>query len=97
MSSCTGPQAARLRRFEAALQAQDSATAALRQWCAAERIADPSRIVAVPLRDGARAEPAGLRTALGVSPGEPLEYRHVRLVCGAMVLSEAHNKTLFYY
>lgn len=91
MVSCTAPHARRLRRFEAALEAQDSATAALRQWCAAEHIADPSRIIATPVRDGARAEPAGLRTALGVGPDEPLGYRHVRLACGTMVLSEAHN------
>lgn len=91
LAACTTPQARRLRRFEAALQAQDSATAALRQWCAAEQIADPSQIIATPVRAGARAEPPGLRGALGVGADEPLGYRHVRLACGAMVLSEAHN------
>ncbi len=91
LAGCNGPQASRLRRFEAALAAQDSATVALRQWCAAEAIADPSRIVATPVPGGARAEPAALRRALGVGPEEPLGYRHVQLACGAMVLSEAHN------
>ena len=91
VTACTAPQARRLRRFEAALQAQDSATAALRQWCAAEHIADPAQIIAAPVKDGARAEPAGLRSALGIGPDDPLGYRHVRLACGATVLSEAHN------
>ena len=90
-TACTGPQARRLKRFEQALAAQDSATAALRQWCAAEGIADPSKIVAVPVRDAVRAEPPELRSALAVSAEEVLGYRHVRLVCGETVLSDAHN------
>ena len=90
-TACTGPQTRRLKRFEQTLAGQDSATAALRQWCAAEHIADPSLIVAVPVRDAVRAEPADLRAVLAVSGDEPLGYRHVRLMCGEMVLSEAHN------
>ncbi len=90
-TACAAPQARRLKRFEATLAAQDSATAALRQWCAAEGIADPSKIIAVPVRDAVRAEPDELRAALAVSADEPLGYRHVRLVCGDTVLSDAHN------
>ena len=91
LTACVSPHTRRLRRFEQTLDQQDSATAALRQWCAAERIADPSRIVAVPVPGSARTEPADLRTALGIAPDEPVAYRHVRLVCGDTVLSEAHN------
>jgi chorismate-pyruvate lyase len=32
-----------------------------------------------------------LRTALGVSEDDVLGYRHVQLVCGDAVLSQAHN------
>lgn len=91
LGACASPQARRLRRFQHVLDQQASATAALRQWCAAEHIADPTRIVAVPVPGSARAEPADLRRALGISPDEPVAYRHVRLVCGDTVLSEAHN------
>ncbi len=30
-------------------------------------------------------------TALGIGPGEPFAYRHVRLVCGDTTLSDAQN------
>lgn len=90
-ASCTGPQARRLRRFEQTLAGNDSATAALRQWCAAEGIADPSQIVARPVPDATAAEPADLRALLRIDPAEPLGYRHVRLVCADTILSEAHN------
>lgn len=78
-------------RFEAALAAQDSATAALAGWCRARRLADPARIVATPVPGPAAAPPEGLRAMLGASAAEPLGYRHVRLACGPRVLSEAHN------
>lgn len=86
LAACT----TRLAEFERALTAQDSATAALGQWCEDRRIADPPTI---------RAEQAGtapspsaeVRRLLGVSDGEPLAFRHVRLACGAVVLSEADN------
>ncbi len=80
-----------LGRFEHTLAANDSATAALTTWCAARGIADPAeirvRLVERP------PEPAGraIRAALGVSPAEPLVYRHVQLACGTAVLSEAKN------
>lgn len=88
VSACTTPA---LSRFEAALAAQDSATAALTGWCGANRIASPARITAQPVIGENRAEPPGLRGALAVGAGEPLAYRHVRLSCGSAVLSEAHN------
>ena len=90
-ASCTGHQNRRLRRFEQTLAANDSATAALRQWCAAEHIADPARIVAQPVRDATAPEPPRLRETLRIGAEDRVGYRHVRLVCGALVLSEAHN------
>ena len=44
-----------LNRFERMLAANDSATAALGQWCAARGIAAPATIRAIALRPGAQA------------------------------------------
>ena len=80
-----------LDSFEAALAAQDSATAVLTEWCAARGIADPAKIIAQPV-EGDDALPApDLAQTLGVSDEAPLGYRHVRLSCGGKTLSEAHN------
>lgn len=77
--------------FEANLAAHASATKALSQWCLARGI-DPTGQITVQFVPGADQAPAAdLRQTLGVSADEPLGYRHVRLVCGTAVLSEAHN------
>jgi chorismate-pyruvate lyase len=73
-----------LDRFEATLAAQDSATAALEDWCGAKVTAVPAGGPDLPAASQDRA-------LLEVSESEPLRYRHVRLNCGGKVLSEAHN------
>ncbi|WEK45903.1 MAG: hypothetical protein P0Y56_12825 [Candidatus Andeanibacterium colombiense] len=78
---CAHPQ---LDRFEAALAAQDSATAALEGWCGAKVTASPAGGPDLPAA-------AGDRALLEVPAGEPLRYRHVRLSCNGKILSEAHN------
>jgi hypothetical protein len=83
--------AARLATLEAYLAAYDSATEALTQYCAAERIADPALITARPVRGGKITPPGNLREMLAAKPGEPIGYRHVRLSCGRQALSFAHN------
>ncbi len=80
-----------LTRFERTLAAQDSATAALGAWCRARGIADPPVITAARITDPAPAPSAETRAELQVGPDEPVGYRHVRLSCGATVLSVAHN------
>lgn len=86
-----------LDAFEATLLAHDSATQALTGWCARHDIGDPAQIRAAVVRDGGdqgQADWAGhadWRDVLAAAPDEPLGYRHVRLVCGEKVLSEAHN------
>ena len=45
LASCTAPQ--QLTQFERTLAAQDSATAALTDWCQQQGIARPARISAV--------------------------------------------------
>ena len=80
-----------LAHFEATLAAHDSATLALAHWCAARHIANPAQIIAQPITGADTTPPPGLRDNLGVSASTPLAYRHVALVCGTLVLSQAHN------
>lgn len=80
-----------LSRFEATLAANDSATAALQQWCAARGIAAPAEIVAETDRNEHEAPSPATRAALGVGADEAVAFRHVRLRCGGAVLSDAKN------
>lgn len=92
LAACAAPPAPdHLPAFEATLAAQDSATAALAQWCAARHIASPATIRAVTVAGPDHAATPAVRTALGVNADEPLAYRHVRLACGDVVLSDAQN------
>jgi hypothetical protein len=77
--------------FEANLAAHASATEALSQWCKARGIDPAGRITVQFVRGADQALPADLRQTLGVSADEPLGYRHVKLICGSAVLSEANN------
>lgn len=87
LAGCTTP---RLAEFERTLAAQDSATAALGQWCKARGIADPPVIRAEQV--GGTPQPSGeVQDLLGDREDDALAYRHVRLLCGDRVLSEADN------
>lgn len=90
LAACTTPG---LGDFEKTLAANDSATAALGQWCERRQLAAPPVIRALASRDAVAPPPpsAAVRQLLGVSPGEAVAYRHVRLSCGDRVLSVAHN------
>lgn len=91
LSLLTGCTNANLPRLEAVLAANDSATAALGQWCGVRNIARPPVIRAVADRTAQLAPTSAVRAALGVPDDAPIAYRHVRLVCGEKVLSVAHN------
>jgi chorismate-pyruvate lyase len=80
-----------LSRFERTLATNDSATAALQQWCAKRGIAAPAVVQAESDRSEREAASPAIRAALGVGLEEPLAYRHVRLRCGDAVLSDAKN------
>jgi hypothetical protein len=80
-----------IENLNADLLAHDSATLTLERWCADHRLADPALIVAERVRDAVKPASADVRAALNVKPGEPLDYRRVRLKCGDHVLSEADN------
>jgi chorismate-pyruvate lyase len=81
----------RLADFEAVLARHDSATQALEEWCAANRIADPPQIRARKLGATSNDPPRRMRRRLGLSAEEPFALRHVRLSCGGAVLSVAWN------
>ncbi|MEO5598416.1 MAG: hypothetical protein ABIQ66_07330 [Novosphingobium sp.] len=91
LPGCAAPHVEMLPRFEATLAAQDSATAALGQWCAERGLAAAPTISATLVHGADATPPPDLRTRLDVTATEPLAYRHVRLSCGKAVLSEAHN------
>ena len=80
-----------LQQLNAELLSHDSATTTLERWCAGQHLADVPRIRAV--RDPGTERPAepDVRRALQAGDAEPLRYRHVQLLCGDAVLSEAEN------
>ena len=80
-----------LQTLNADLLSHDSATLTLERWCGDHHIADPPRIDARRIREADKAIPDDLRARLQIDAAEPIAYRHVQLVCGAYVLSEADN------
>lgn len=87
----SGCASAALPRFEKTLAANDSATLALGQWCAAQGFARLPEIRALADRAASNPPSPAVRASLGVSASQPVAYRHVRLTCGDTVLSVAHN------
>ncbi len=92
LAGCThsAPDAV-ISAFEANLAAHASATQALSDWCKARGIDPDGQITVQFVHAADEAPPADLRGTLRVSSDQPLGYRHVKLVCGNLVLSEAHN------
>lgn len=80
-----------LETFDAELLSHDSATLTLERWCAAHRLASPPVVVAERIAEAELPPTAEQRVELGVTAGELVRHRHVRLVCGTKVLSEADN------
>src|ERR1700723_2490590 len=80
-----------LQTLNAELLSNSSATLTLEHWCDVHRLASPPRIVAERVPDVDKPPSPEQRRELGVTPTEPVRYRRVRLLCGAVVLSEAGN------
>ena len=80
-----------LQTLNADLLSNDSATLTLEHWCELHRLASPPRIVAERVPGTDKLPSPEQRRELGVTPTEPVRYRRVRLLCGAVVLSEADN------
>jgi len=79
-----------LQTLNADLLSHDSATLTLERWCADHRLAQTPRVVVQRVHDADKAIPADLQARLAADAGPP-RYRHVRLLCGERVLSEADN------
>jgi hypothetical protein len=79
-----------LERLKADLLGNSSATQVLTKWCGDLRLASPPVIRAE--RDAAIKPPTPEIVALlAARPDETIRYRHVRLMCGTHLLSEADN------
>lgn len=91
LAACATMRDDRLDQFEAALAAQNSATAALTHWCEKRALARPARITALPVVGERAGATPQIRRLLAVGPEEALGYRHVRLMCGTATLSDATN------
>ncbi len=83
---------ATLADFEAKLSKNDSATKALGEWCEARHLADPA-VIRAQLKAKGRSplSPPTVRRMLTINRGQAFALRHVDLVCGTKVLSEAWN------
>ncbi len=80
-----------LQTLNAELLSHDSATATLERWRADHQIADAARIVAERVTGADVSLTEAQRAMLRIDAAEPVRYRHVRLRCGTVVLSEADN------
>jgi chorismate-pyruvate lyase len=80
-----------LQTLDADLLSHDSATLTLERWCGAHRLAIVPHIVAQRVADVDKQPSPEQRQELGISAGEPVRYRRVKLLCGTLVLSEADN------
>lgn len=80
-----------LQTLNAELLSHDSATATLERWCDVHRLASPARIVAQRVPGADRPPSEAQRRELGATTDEPVRYRHVKLMCGTVLLSEADN------
>lgn len=80
-----------VEELRADLLIEPSATATLERWCGAHGIAAPAHIVAERQHDKPVPPSPEQRARLRVEESEPVSYRHVRLMCGGVVLSEAEN------
>jgi chorismate-pyruvate lyase len=80
-----------LETLNAELLSHDSATLTLEHWCDQHRLASSAHIIAERQRGAQQPPTPEQRQLLHVTPTEPVRYRHVRLVCGTLVLAEADN------
>jgi hypothetical protein len=80
-----------LETLNAELLNSSSATLTLERWCDLHKLASPAKIAAVRVAGVDKPVSAEQRIELGITPAEPVRYRRVLLICGAVVLSEADN------
>ncbi len=85
-----GAQQAGIDRLQRDVLAAPSATQFLARRCAELHLAEPATIRAETVPADNAATPQ-VRALLQVGADEPVRHRHVRLVCGTHLLSEADN------
>jgi hypothetical protein len=82
-----------IETLNAEILASRSATFTLEKWCADHRLsgtAEP-RIVARQANDKTKPATPEQRQRLDVGPSEEIKFRHVQLLCGDRIFSEADN------
>lgn len=83
---------AAIERLSVELRASPTATAVLERRCVALGLADPPRVHALVDRGQVLAgQVTAVARRLAVGPDEPIGVRHVRLMCGPHLLSQASN------
>lgn len=80
-----------LERLKADLLGNLSATQVLTKWCGDLRLASPAVIRAERDAAAVKAPTREVMALLAARPDETIRYRHVRLMCGTHLLSEADN------
>ena len=80
-----------LQKLNHDLLSHDSATLTLDSWCTDRKLAPGQKIVAERVPGADKPVTSAQRKLLKAGPTEPVRYRHVRLKCGDLVLSEADN------
>lgn len=80
-----------LERLKSDLLGDSSATQVLTKWCGDLRLASPAVIRAERDAAAVKAPTPEMTALLAARPNETIRYRHVRLMCGAHLLSEADN------
>ena len=80
-----------LQTLNANLLGHDSATQILGEWCREHRLAADPQIVVQRVHSDPLPASEAQRHDLRVAPTDEVRFRHVRLLCGSLVLSEADN------
>jgi hypothetical protein len=82
-----------IETLNAEILASRSATFTLEKWCADHRLSGDAEPRILARQGNDKAKPATLeqRQRLGVDPSEEIKFRHVQLLCGNRIFSEADN------
>jgi len=82
-----------MQTLNAEILASRSATFTLEKWCGDHRLsgAGEPKIVARLIREVDKPATPEQRQRLEAAPGEEIKFRHVELLCGERVFSEADN------
>lgn len=85
------PVAPQLEALNARLLAAPSASVVLTRWCRERALMGPSDMLRARTTGAVGPEPPSLGQDLQLGAGEAVRRRHVQLVCGDHVVSEADN------